>query len=199
MLRVGIKYVLIGRPRISRSGLLLYNACPNKSVNFNLKYKAMKQEYTVINEIRDDSSTATECRRDIATLAALGLLDFSLISLFQMGRIKVLPDPPGELFDTHKVNTSKEAVLLGMPDGVISLGGYAATMFLAMAATRFKKQSRVLDVALGGVLLGQAAGGAYYLASMAKVQKKVCVYCLAGAVINFAALLPLGRLFKRAS
>ncbi|MBC5991247.1 vitamin K epoxide reductase family protein [Pontibacter cellulosilyticus] len=157
----------------------------------------MKQETSIIDHIRNDSSKPTSYRRDIAALAALGLLDFSLISLFQMGKIKELPDLPGEVFDTKKVNTAKDAVLFGLPDGVISLGGYAATMFLAMAATRYKNQSRLLDVALGGVVLGQAAGAAQYMVNMTTVQKKACIYCIAGAVINFAALVPLTKLFKR--
>lgn len=157
----------------------------------------MKQENTVIDQIRKDTSEATQCRRDIAALAALGLVDFSLISLFQLGYIRHLPDVPGKVFDTEKVNSSKDAVLFGLPDGVVSLGAYTATIGLAVAATRFKKPSRVLDVAMGAVLLGQAAGAAQYLYNMTAVQKKVCVYCVAGAVINFAALKPLRRLFKR--
>ncbi|MCC9167453.1 vitamin K epoxide reductase family protein [Pontibacter harenae] len=157
----------------------------------------MKEETSVIDKMRSDSSEATQYRRQIAALAAAGIVDFSLISLFQMGYIKKLPDVPGKLFDTEKVNTSKDAVLLGLPDGVISLGGYAATMALAVAATRFKKQSRILDVLLGGIVLGQAVGAAQYMYTMTAVQKKVCIYCVAGAAINFAALKPLVNLFKR--
>ena len=157
----------------------------------------MKQEKTVIDSIRNDSSEATHYRRQIATLSALGMADFSLISLFQLGVIQKMPDLPGELFDTEKVNTSKDAVLLGMPDGVISLGTYAATLLVATAATRHKKHSRLLDVAMGGLILGQAAGAAQYLYKMAFVQKKVCIYCVAGAAINFASLQPLIRLFRR--
>jgi len=156
----------------------------------------MKTELTIIDKIRNDSSIPTEARRQIAALAALGLVDFSLISLFQMGYIEELPDLPGKLFDTKKVNTSKDAVLLGLPDGVVSLGGYTATIILAMAATRYKKQSRLLDMALAGVMLGQAAGAAQYLVNMTFVQKKICIYCLAGAAINFTALSPLRRLFR---
>lgn len=156
----------------------------------------MENELTIIDKIRNDSSIPTQARRQIAALAALGLVDFSLISLFQMGYIKEMPDLPGELFDTKKVNTAKDAVLLGLPDGVVSLGGYTATIMLAMAATRFKKQSRLLDMALAGVVLGQAAGAAQYLVNMTFVQKKICIYCLAGAAINFTALGPLRKLFR---
>ncbi|WP_266204744.1 vitamin K epoxide reductase family protein [Pontibacter kalidii] len=157
----------------------------------------MKQATTVIDEIRQDRTEATENRRQVAALAAAGLLDFSLISLLQMGYFKKLPDLPGKVFDTVKVNTSKDAVILGIPDGVISLGAYAATMFLAMASSRFQKQSRLLDLALGGVALGQAVGAAQYLYKMAFVQKKVCVYCVTGAAINFASLKPVYKLIRQ--
>ncbi|MBF8965478.1 vitamin K epoxide reductase family protein [Pontibacter sp. FD36] len=149
-----------------------------------------------IDKVRADKSERTEHRRDIAALAAAGLADFSLISLLQMGYFKKLPDIPGEAFDTVKVNTSNDAIILGMPDGVISLGAYAATMFLAMAGSRFKKRSRLLDLALGGIVLGQAVGAAQYLYKMAFVQKKVCIYCVAGAAINFASLKPAYNLIK---
>ncbi|GHA78545.1 vitamin K epoxide reductase family protein [Pontibacter akesuensis] len=157
----------------------------------------MKQNKSVIDKLRDDSSETTQYRRQIAGLAALGLLDFSLISLFQLGYIRKLPDIPGKYFDTEKVNSSEDAVILGIPDGVISLGAYTATMALATASSRFTKQSRVLDVALGGVLLAQAAGAAQYLVNMTFVQKRACIYCLAGAAINFAALSPLRKLLRR--
>lgn len=157
----------------------------------------MKQTESVIDKLRDDSSETTQYRRQIAGLAALGLIDFSLISLFQLGYIRKLPDIPGKYFDTEKVNSSEDAVILGVPDGVISLGAYTATIALATAATSFKRQSRVLDVVLGGVLLAQAAGAAQYLVNMTFVQKRACIYCIAGAAINFAALNPLRKLLKR--
>ncbi|MCJ8167441.1 vitamin K epoxide reductase family protein [Pontibacter sp. E15-1] len=157
----------------------------------------MGNKKSVIDKIRKDKSTATENRRDIAALAAAGLVDFSLISLLQMGYFKKLPDLPGKVFDTVKVNTSKDAVLLGLPDGVISLGAYTLTMLLAMAGSRFKKRSRLLNLALGAVLVGQAAGAAQYMYKMAFVQKKVCIYCVTGAAINFAALKPVYTLLKK--
>ena len=86
---------------------------------------------------------------------------------------------------------------MGMPDGVISLGGYALTMLLTVAASRFKKRSGLLDLALGGLVLGQAAGAAQYLYKMAFVQKRICVYCVTGAVVNFASLKPAFFLIRK--
>ncbi|WP_162052229.1 vitamin K epoxide reductase family protein [Pontibacter pamirensis] len=157
----------------------------------------MKKKKSVIDKVRKDKSTKTAYRRSIAASAAAGLVDFSLISLLQLGYFRKLPDFPGKVFNTVKVNTSKDAVMLGMPDGVISLGGYAVTMLLAVAGARFKKRSRVLDLVLGAVVLGQAAGAAQYLYKMAFVQKRICVYCVAGAVINFASLKPAYHLIRK--
>lgn len=154
-------------------------------------------QISTIDKVRQDSSEATRQRRNIAALSALGLIDFSLISLLQMGYFKKLPDLPGKVFDTVKVNTAEDAVILGIPDGVISLNGYGATMLVAMAATRFKKKSRLLDLVLAGLVVGQAAGAAHYLVNMTTVQKKACIYCIAGAAVNFLALSPLVKLLKR--
>lgn len=156
----------------------------------------MEKGSSATDIIRNDSSPTTQNRRKIAALSAAGLADFSLISLLQIGYFKSLPDLPGKVFDTVKVNTSEEAEILGMPDGVISLGAYAATMFLAMAGSRYKKKARLMDLALGGIVLVQAVGAAQYLYKMAFVQKKVCVYCMAGAAINFAALKPAFQLLQ---
>lgn len=150
----------------------------------------MKEENSKIDRLRQDARPDTENRRKIAALATVGLVDFSLISLYQLGYIKHLPDLPGKIFDSDKVNASEEAVLLGLPDGVVSLGMYAATIFLTAVGSTSRKSSRWADWLLGGIVLGQAAGGAYYLYNMATVQKKICPYCVTGALVNFAAVKP---------
>ncbi|CAN5795590.1 hypothetical protein BH24BAC1_BH24BAC1_13030 [soil metagenome] len=150
----------------------------------------MGKETSAIDLLRENSRPDTQKRRQIAALAALGLVDFSIISLYQLGYIRHLPDPPGKLFDSDQVNASEEAVILGMPDGVISLGAYAAIMFLATAGSAQKTRSRWLDWLLGGIIAGQAIGAAQYLYKMVAVEKKVCLYCVTGAIINFVSVKP---------
>jgi uncharacterized membrane protein len=159
--------------------------------------KGKENQNTAIDALRQDKQPDTQHRRQIACLAALGLIDFSIISLYQLGYIRHLPDLPGKVFDSDKVNSSKEAVLFGLPDGVVSLSMYAATMFLATAASAKKKHARWLDWLLGGIVLGQAAGGAFYLYNMATVQKKVCPYCVTGALVNFVAVRPAVDLLRK--
>ncbi|MEX2572681.1 MAG: vitamin K epoxide reductase family protein [Balneolaceae bacterium] len=129
-------------------------------------------------------------------LSAIGLLDFIPVSLYQMGVIRHLPDIPVKWFDSDKVNASGDAHVAGMPDGPVSLMMYAANLVCTAGAIRRKKQWNVMDCLVAGNTLGQAAGGAYYLYKMAAEQKRVCLYCITGAAINFATVLPLYRLFR---
>ena len=156
-----------------------------------------KSKESIISAIRRDKRSTTRERRKVAALSVLGLVDFSIISLYQLGYIKSLPDLPGKVFDSDKVNASKEAEIAGLPDGVISLGLYTAGIVLATAGIRRRKKHNIFDYLLGAAALGQAAGAAQYLVNMATVQKKACPYCITGAIINFATLAPVYRLLRR--
>lgn len=156
-----------------------------------------KQNLTPVQQIRKRSGLAADNRRNIALLSAIGIMDFVPISLYQLGVIRHLPELPGKLFDSDYVNASGEAQVAGLPDGPVSLLMYAANLVLVSGALKKKKKRNVFDYLIAGNSLGQAAGGAYYLYNMATVQKKICPYCVTGALINFASLLPLYRLFNR--
>lgn len=129
-------------------------------------------------------------RRIIVLLSAIGLADFSLISLYQTGVIKKLPDIPLPIFDSNKVNASESAYQLGVPDGPVSSLAYAATMVLASAGANDTSGLKpVADVALAATVAGNAAGALLYLNDMLFKQKKICVYCITGAAINFASAI----------
>lgn len=149
--------------------------------------------------IRKQADKRSLNRRRIALLSALGLLDFVPISLYQLGLIRHLPDLPGKLFRSDAVNASKDAQIAGIPDGPLSLLMYAGNLTLSALALRKKKKRNLFDWLIAATALGQAAGGAYYLYNMAVVQKKVCLYCVSGALINFAVLLPVLKLVKENS
>ncbi len=69
--------------------------------------------------LRTEHSEDLDRRRKVIGLSALGLVDFSIISLYQTGVIKSLPDLPFEVFDSNKVNASEDAYRFGAPDGPI--------------------------------------------------------------------------------
>ena len=128
-------------------------------------------------------------RRAIAALSALGAVDFSIISLYQIGLVKHLPDPPLDIFDSDRVNAAKDAYRMGFPDGPLGMLSYAAGVWLASigGANRAEK-TLVWPILLAAKAAADAAGAAYYLRNMVAVQRKACGYCLLGAAVNFAVL-----------
>jgi uncharacterized membrane protein len=143
------------------------------------------------DEMREGKSESLSRKRKISLLSALGLVDFSLISLYHLGLIKKLPDLPGKIFDTNMVNASKKAYMMGVPDGPVTLVSYALNILMAGAGgTEKTGRSKIFDVILAGSVIGGAVGGVYYLNDMIRNQKKACIYCLIGAALNFA-MLPL--------
>ena len=138
-------------------------------------------------ELRTGQSEELAGKRKIVALSVLGLIDFGVLSLYQTGIIKKLPDLPLSLFDANKVSASKEAFLFGLPDGPIASTLYSLTMVLATAGgSKRTGRSFVFDKLLNGLVSISAAVGLFYLSAMVK-NKKVCLYCFTGAVINFAS------------
>ncbi|MDQ3035699.1 MAG: vitamin K epoxide reductase family protein [Myxococcota bacterium] len=83
-------------------------------------------------ELRDGHSPDLTRRRWIVGLSLIGTAAAQLISLFQVGVLKRLPDPPLPKLDSSRVDASREAHRwLAMPDGPLMLGSYAATAALA--------------------------------------------------------------------
>lgn len=152
-----------------------------------MKTQAMNVE-AIRNTLRNEQSEDLNRRRKLIALSALGLVDFSIISLYQTGVIRHMPDLPHPLFASDEVNAAKDAYMFGVPDGPISAVVYGLTMVLAAAGGSEKAdRSPIMDVALGATVAGNAAGALYYLQNMLFKQKKICLYCVTGAAINLAS------------
>jgi hypothetical protein len=83
-------------------------------------------------ELRGSRAGFMAQRRGIAALSMAAIGSMGLISLYQLGLIKHLPEPPLPFFDADKVDAAPEAyALFNTPDGVIGLGSYALTLGLA--------------------------------------------------------------------
>jgi hypothetical protein len=82
-------------------------------------------------ELRHGSGNFLEERRTAAALTILGMASLGVIALYQVGVIKRLPEPPLPALDSETVNGSAQAYkLLNLPDAVLGLGSYAATLGL---------------------------------------------------------------------
>jgi uncharacterized membrane protein len=146
-----------------------------------------KDPASIRDTLREGSSISLDNRRKIIFLAAMGLCDFALISLYQSGVIKKLPDLPLPYFDSNEVNASKKAYASGLPDGTSGALMYAVTMMLASyGGDRNSGREKIWDRLLMGAAAIGSVAGLQYLYDMAFKQKKICMYCVGGAFLNLS-------------
>lgn len=145
-------------------------------------------------ELQEASSGDLWRRRAIILVTFLGIAMMGIVSLFQVGAVRSLPDPPIAGFDSNKVNSSDTAYRLGLPDG--TLGVLTLAMNLPLAAVGGVARATVLPWApllFAGKALVDAYVGASYFYKMPVVEKAWCGYCIVGAVVNvtiFVLILP---------
>lgn len=155
------------------------------------------------DQVRDyflsDQSASLNRRRKLIMLALVGLANTGLITLYQTGIIKQLPDLPLKSFDAAKLTSSEKAFEFGMPDAPGASLFYSLIMVLATyGGARKIKRIFLFDQLLLGTTVVNAAMGAQYLYNMLTKQKKLCVYCIALTLINFSLLPYSWREFKLA-
>lgn len=140
--------------------------------------------------IQTDRSRNMRLRRATATVSLLGMASMAIVTLYQTGRIRHLPDPPTRWphFHSDKVNASKEAFGYGMPDGPITLLAHAVNLAIAAAGPPDRARSRPwLPLLAAALAAPQAAVAAKYLFhQMPYVDKAWCPYCVLDALAHFA-------------
>ncbi len=83
-------------------------------------------------ELRLGSGQFLAQRRSIVGLSLLAVGSMGLITLYQMGIIRHLPEPPLPMLNADKVDASAEAYSrFSTPDGILGVGNYAITAGLA--------------------------------------------------------------------
>lgn len=129
-------------------------------------------------------------RRQVAglTLAAIGSL--GVVSLFQLGLIDHLPDPPFPGFDSDRVDASSEAyAILATPDAVLGIGSYAVTLGLVAMASEERTVARPwLPVALALKVGFDALASAKLTRDQWTIHRAFCIWCLLAAGATFASV-----------
>lgn len=129
-------------------------------------------------------------RRWLVGLSLLGTAIGQVVTLYQIGIIGHLPDPPAGPFDSDRVDASDYAYKrLDVPDAVLMIGTYALTAGLAAAGGRDRARRRpllpvaaaakaVFDVALNLKLAREEWAG----------NRAFCAYCQAATLISLASV-----------
>lgn len=121
------------------------------------------------------------CCAAMATLAP--------VALVQLRILKDLPDPPGRLFNSKRVVTSKGAYHLGIPDGVLGLASYGVTLALLLAA---QPERPLVRRALRAKLALDATMAIRNVRKQITEHGRVCSWCM-GAAIATAGVVYFSR------
>lgn len=122
------------------------------------------------------------------TLGSIGIM--GLITLYQMGIIKRMPEAALPYLNADKVDASEEAYArLAMPDGALGIVSYAVTLALASMAGPDRARTRPL---IPLALTAKAAVDAIQAGQLTVDQwvrhRAFCSWCLLTAGITFAVL-----------
>ncbi|MDP8921748.1 MAG: vitamin K epoxide reductase family protein [Chloroflexota bacterium] len=136
-------------------------------------------------------------RRWVVGLSLVGMASMAAVSLLQTGVVGHLPDPPLPGFNSDKVNLSKTAFPLGIPDGTLGLLSFALNLPLAAygPADRARRMPWLPVLGTAKALIDSVVS-AWYFYQMPAREKAWCAYCVLSAFANFgilAASLPEGR------
>ncbi len=149
-------------------------------------------------ELREDQSPAMQARRTLIALSLIGIGIGKIVTLYQVGIIKKLPDPPISIFDSNKVNASDYAYKrLATPDAVLMILTYATTTMLAAGGRADRASKNPLWVkAMFVKILLDCLTNAKLGTEEYQTNKKLCAYCQTATVISFISLLVAWPEFK---
>lgn len=142
-------------------------------------------------------------RRAIAGLSLVASGSMAIISLYQLGIIRHIPEPPLPMMNADKVDASAESYEnFSSPDAVLGLGSYAATMVLAAMGSPDRVTQRPwIPLALAAKVAADAANAAKLTVDQWTKHRAFCFWCLLAATATFAmvpVIIPEAREAARA-
>jgi uncharacterized membrane protein len=141
-------------------------------------------------QLRQGTGDFLPQRRGIVGLSLIAIGSMGLITLYQMGLIKHLPEPPLPRLDADKVDASAEAYSrFSTPDGVLGIGNYAMTMGLAaMGGKDRAKEQPWIPLALAAKVGFDTSQAVRLFVDQLTKQKAFCSWCLLAAGTTLATI-----------
>jgi uncharacterized membrane protein len=140
------------------------------------------------SDLRDGRSPGLLLRRAIVGMSFIGTACMAVTTLFQMGMVKRLADPPITGFDSDRVNGSDTAYGWGMPDSPLSIVSHATAIALAAVGGKDRARDKPLvPLAATAVATPAAVTAARYLFyDMPVKEKGWCPYCIVDGLAHIA-------------
>ena len=124
----------------------------------------------MISPTGSDTLLIGACCTALATLAP--------VTLYQVGALHRLPDPPLPVFDSEQITMSHAAHPFGIPDGLLGLASFAGTLALTLLARRHHAAKKML----GAKLTLDAAAAAFNATRQVVSFGKLCSWCTGTAI-----------------
>jgi uncharacterized membrane protein len=143
---------------------------------------------TLSRELRRGKGGYLKQRRGIVVLSLGAMVSMGVVSLYQMGVLKHVPEPKLPGLDADKVDASDEAYeLLDTPDAAIGLGSYAVTLGLAaMGGEHREREKPWIPLLLSAKAIADASQAARLTYDQFARHRAACSWCLLAAGATFA-------------
>ncbi|KAA9327481.1 vitamin K epoxide reductase family protein [Hymenobacter busanensis] len=147
--------------------------------------------HTLSHELRNAQTPDLKRRRWIIGLSLLGVALGQIVTLYQTGIIKHLPDPPLDVFDSDKVDASDYAYKrLDLPDAAGMVITYGLTTALASAGGKGRALNQPwLPLLMGAKIAGDVLTNLTLAREEWQENKALCFYCQTASVVSLASLV----------
>ena len=141
-------------------------------------------------ELRQGDAPELQKRRWIVGLSLVGVAMAQIVSLYQVGIVKHLPDPPLDIFDSDRVDASDYAYKRFLvPDGFLMLSSYATTALLAgMGGEKRSQTHPLLALGMGAKIVVDLLSAAELAREEWNDNHKLCPYCQTATLASLASL-----------
>jgi len=141
-------------------------------------------------ELREGDSPDLERRRWIMGLSMVGATMAQIVTLYQTGVLKELPDLPIPLVDSDRVDASDYAYSrLNTPDGPLMLINYGITAWLASTGGQNRaRKNPLIPIAMGAKILVDSIAAAELAREEWAENKAFCEYCQVATLCSFVSL-----------
>lgn len=142
------------------------------------------------HELREEQTPDLNRRRWIIGLSMAGATIGQIVTLYQTGLIKHLPDPPLPYIDSNKVNASNYAYKRAQtPDAVLMILTYGLTAWAAAAGGKDRAETNpALPVAMGLKTIADTATNLKLAQEEWQDNRAFCAYCQAASVLSLATV-----------
>lgn len=129
-------------------------------------------------------------RRRLAALNLAAVGSLTLVALYQMGLIRRVPELRIGPLDADRVDASGEAYeALNMPDALLGLASYAATLLLVGAGGEQRHVDRAwLPIAMASKIVVDAMASLYLFPEQSFRHRALCSWCTLAAAASVASV-----------